>query len=262
MKEVGDMTGSESAEKLSDLDLARLKEVELALLREFVEFAEKHQIEWQITFGTLLGAVRHRGFIPWDDDIDLVLTKEMLARFVAHKNFFPDHWSIRFATAKCVFKLCDVRYPIEEGGEKRFVALDLFTFNQTNRLRSYAWAMKRFYGSERHSMAKWNLFRMISGFYPCKKISNCVMHYLECLSYSEKVGRIFGEDCLCYDGGFDFIAIQDKYVYPISKRFLFEGMLLPGPADAENVLRLIYGRNWSVPIHPSKRKGHVRKLYF
>ena len=256
------MTISETIEKLSDHDLIRLKEVELALLRECVEFSEKHNIEWQITFGTLLGAARHKGFIPWDDDIDLVLAKDMLDRFVDLKSDYPSHWQIRFATANCVFKLCDKRYPILEGGEKRFIALDLFTFSQTNRLRAYSWAIEKIYRFERNCMPRSSPMNMILGFYLCKKILKCFETWLGRLSRNGMVGKILGENYLCYDGGFDYIAIRNKGVFPTAKKFLFEGMLLPGPVDAENVLKAIYGRNWKVPIRPSKRKGHVKKLYF
>ena len=54
----------------------KLKEVEFRILCDFDGYCKKHSIKYSIYAGTMLGAVRHKGFIPWDDDIDVVLTRE------------------------------------------------------------------------------------------------------------------------------------------------------------------------------------------
>ena len=57
-------------------EMKRVWAVELDLLNEFSKVCAKHGLKWFVHAGTLLGAVRHHGFIPWDDDIDVLLPRE------------------------------------------------------------------------------------------------------------------------------------------------------------------------------------------
>ena len=56
---------------------------ELEVLIQFDEICSAHDLRWYIGYGTLLGAVRHRGFIPWDDDIDVVMFREDIMKLNA-----------------------------------------------------------------------------------------------------------------------------------------------------------------------------------
>lgn len=55
------------------LCLEDLKMVEVGILKAFDAYCKKHELTYWLGYGTLLGAVRHKGFIPWDDDIDLLM---------------------------------------------------------------------------------------------------------------------------------------------------------------------------------------------
>ncbi len=55
---------------------------QLEVLKVIADICEKYQLDWYVYWGTLIGAVRHKGFIPWDDDIDIALRKEDYIRFL------------------------------------------------------------------------------------------------------------------------------------------------------------------------------------
>ncbi|MBQ9705947.1 MAG: LicD family protein [Paludibacteraceae bacterium] len=59
-----------------DTMLKKLWAVELDLLNEFIKVCETNNLRYFVTFGTLLGTIRHKGFIPWDDDVDVIMPRD------------------------------------------------------------------------------------------------------------------------------------------------------------------------------------------
>ncbi len=74
--------GTDKVCYLDDGQTARLKKILVGMLADFMEFAEKHDIRFTLSGGSVLGAVRHQGFIPWDDDIDLNITRKEYNRLL------------------------------------------------------------------------------------------------------------------------------------------------------------------------------------
>ena len=63
------------------LSADELKHVELGVLRYIDKVCSDNGIKYYLAYGTALGAVRHKGFIPWDDDIDIVMLRSEYERF-------------------------------------------------------------------------------------------------------------------------------------------------------------------------------------
>lgn len=79
------MAAAGTCELLHDMSDEELKELQncfLEMLRDIIQMCEKNNICYLMAGGTALGAVRHKGFIPWDDDVDLLMPRKDLDRFV------------------------------------------------------------------------------------------------------------------------------------------------------------------------------------
>ncbi len=63
-----------------EIDLKELQSILFDTMCRFDDFAKKYDIKYSLGYGTLLGAVRHHGFVPWDDDVDLMVTRPVFDR--------------------------------------------------------------------------------------------------------------------------------------------------------------------------------------
>jgi lipopolysaccharide cholinephosphotransferase len=66
---------------MKTIETAELKQVQIAMLKHIHDLCEKEGLQYVLAYGTLLGAIRHKGYIPWDDDIDIAMPRPDYDRF-------------------------------------------------------------------------------------------------------------------------------------------------------------------------------------
>ena len=76
---------------MKEISLEELKQLQLDILCSVDKFCRERGIQYTLYFGTLLGAIRHKGYIPWDDDIDIAMTRANYDVFINSFNGYDDN---------------------------------------------------------------------------------------------------------------------------------------------------------------------------
>jgi len=136
---------------MREIDIEEIKQIQLDIVVKIDEFCRKNGITYFLDGGTGIGAARHKGYIPWDDDIDISMTRPNYERFIHSFGGYDKHLSIYapeldldyFATYANV---CDTRTILFEGvnghlGQKIGVKVDIFPIDGT--MDNYACSIMR-----------------------------------------------------------------------------------------------------------------------
>lgn len=78
---------------MKELSSKEIKKIELDILKDFDIFCKENNLKYYLSGGTLLGAIRHKGFIPWDDDIDVCMPRKDYDRLI---DIFPEKYEEKY----------------------------------------------------------------------------------------------------------------------------------------------------------------------
>ena len=249
-----------------------LRQAQLVMLRilKVVDFiCRKHRISYWMCSGTLLGAVRHKGFIPWDDDLDIAMLREDYERFIriAKEEFPQDIFLQTRKTEKEYDYLplpCKIRDTksliispyLNKQKYRRGISIDVFPFDRFHRfgfeykkdffLKRYNRFICRCYDAD---IGKYTsvLKVFVSWFKP-------VFRQL-LLSYQRIVVPVIDRnnripDKECFVGhGFNTPwtrKMNMDEIFPLQE-IIFECQLFYAPANTDTYLKYIYGNTYMTP---------------
>jgi len=236
----------------------------LDMLKYLCEASRKADVSCRLDGGNVLGAVRHGGFIPWDDDVDVVVSRsdfKKLCRYL-EKHPHPQYILQTHKTDKNSFvpwgRLRDLNseyenpYPADSREGKTFAAqkfkglqIDIFPYEgymipKLQRLAAKMACVVHFDLSVSHPLLARVTYSLLQHVvYPCFRL----------------VGRLFGNpDLYMHSYGSWFYFQFPKEVLLPHRELTFEGLTLMGPADVDRFLRIIYKDYMNLP---SKEKRAV-----
>ena len=245
--------------------LRRQQLVMLEMVKELDRICKKYDIPYFLYGGSLLGAYRHNGFIPWDDDLDVAMLRSdylRLAKVIS--NELPDNIAFQNnKTDKNYFfflaKLRDKNSLLEEAHfdkvfKERGVYIDIFPLDMilpwTQRLRLQSMAYN-FYRSGNGNESAMRKFRALTRFN--RHVSFPFLRFISKLS---------GTKSLMCDYGIPFHNVYDiKDIFPL-KTHDFEGIQLPVPDNSHHMLQVMFGDYMQLPDDLDNVYHHVEHLEF
>ncbi len=252
-------------------DGSQLRVMQLRLLDMLLfidEVCRENGIEYWLGSGTLPCAVRHGGFIPWDDDVDVEMMPDDLRRFIDAVNRRGDtryaiHSHGNDLNYMYAFpKLRDLGTVIEEDEvvpqpmKYNGCSIDLFTMTPSNSRRLHVFG-RRALGAEM------TLWRKIAGKpewmqWPIKKLADLTVRGVV-LPVLSGLSRPFAGKRLRHRISAPFHRERRKdEIFPLGK-VTFEGHEFPAPGNADAYLRRIYGEYMQLP-DPDHIQVHAHKI--
>lgn len=256
-------------------EVKRLWAVQMDILAKFDEICKKHDIPYFVEGGTLLGAARHKGYIPWDDDIDVQMLAEDYEKFCKYAKdelkepyflqfwdteygFYPWNAKIRKSDTTCY---SDWELEMNRDGNHGIFIDVILLYNipdnkikrkfQTLRLKYLAFLFKSFECSRalENPYAKRTSKRKLAGAFwkVCSVFTNVekvCKSYLRVCASEKKETKYIGYNA--------FLPGDKRYVW--ERRFFektvmlpFEDIMVPAPVMYDEKLQVEYGE-WNKPV--------------
>lgn len=266
-----------------DSDLRKAQLVMLRLLRIVDFICRKNNLNYWLISGTLLGAYRHKGFIPWDDDIDIGMTREDYEKFLEiAKGLLPKTIVIELRDANshsmhnvvpCKIRDLNSIYIDKSTKIQDFcggIFLDIFPFDKLNRSNLIALNINKsrktiyklicklkeskYYKDESFGRKILSLFHSLwlKLFEQYIKIS---LEYIE-KNKTKKYDNYLW--CSGYDVPFNWY-FEERDLFPL-KKIEFEGYSFMCPAKTESILEILFGKTYMELPPEDKRKCHAHKI--
>lgn len=242
-------------------EINELQKIQLSMLKDFDAVCQRHRISYQLFSGTALGAVRHKGFIPWDDDIDVVMLREDYERFFdsaskeldSNKYYvqreFSEHWPMFFSKLRLNGTTYIEKYHSHDARIHQGIYIDIFPCDNLSDSRLM---QKLQYIASKIVIAKSLHAR---GYETNSTVKKCFMQFCRILptepfkrlcirrndSSSLKVHTFFG-------GGKKFersIFLREWFEQSVKMRF--EDSEFPVSAHYDEMLRVMYGDYMVMP---------------
>lgn len=243
----------------------------LELLKEFDRICKKHNIHYVIFCGSALGAVRHKGFIPWDDDLDVSMLRDDYEHFlkVAPDELkeqyylqaeFSEHWPMNFSKLRKNHTTCLEKYHPKDKKSHQGIYIDIFPCdNAADKDRGRKW---QFYAS-RIVVAKALSRRGYETDSRMKKVFMACCHLLPMKPFHRYAMRKKKNDSKYVH---TFLACTSKYKKGVYKRSWFtetiemdfEDMKVPVSVHYDELLTTMYGDYMTLPSEEERKiKEHA-----
>jgi lipopolysaccharide cholinephosphotransferase len=262
--------------------LKELQQAELGILLDVQAICKRNDITFYLAFGSLIGAVRHGGFIPWDDDIDIIMFRDHFERFldVAEKEldkkygieYFSTtsaHWNFHAKVrllGECKFKFSDDKYSDLEGYNGPFIDIfiwDYFPEKKSFQQFIYSWiavilhimVVSKNTKDQPRPFLKRLLIKSLNLI--LKPISNNTLGKIIiriCKKWHNSTRNYVCPYCNGLNSRWQICPIS-KFGEP--QYINFEGYNLPIPHDYDYILKLLYGDYMKLPPENEREPKHI-----